>query len=218
MFEFFDVKYKDIIDLPYLFIAEGIITALTGASGSGKTTILKMLNKMISPTQGRILFKNIDLHDINTVLHRRNVTMLSQTPVTFEGDIRENLCIGLRFAQRDIPKDGCMTKVLERIKLDKPLGSPASLLSGGEKQRLSLARVMLLDPDIYLLDEPSSSLDDETEQIIIEMVTDYVRDRKKSMVMVTHSKAIAKKYSDSILKLSMGKLMKGDNGGCNHRS
>jgi putative ABC transport system ATP-binding protein len=218
VFEFFDVAYKDIIHLPHLFIAEGIITTLTGASGSGKTTILKMLNKMISPTQGRILFKGKDLHDTNTVLHRRNVTMLSQTPVTFEGDIRENLYIGLRFAQKDIPKEDRMTNVLERVQLDKPLDSPASILSGGEKQRLSLARVILLDPDVYLLDEPSSSLDDETEKIIIEMITEHVRDKKKSMVMATHAKAIAKKYSDSIIDLSKGKVIMGGSDGRNHRS
>ncbi len=218
MFEFIDVAYKGIVDLPHLFIRQGIITALIGASGSGKTTILKMLNKMISPTQGRIMFQNKDLHDINTVLHRRNVTMLSQDPSIFEGDIRENLCMGLRFQQRDIPKDDFLNRILGRVKLNKSLDSPASVLSGGEKQRLALARIVLLDPDVYLLDEPSSSLDDKTEQIIIEMVTDHVRENKKSMVMATHSKSIAKKYSDFIIEMSMGKINIGESNGFNHRS
>jgi ABC-type bacteriocin/lantibiotic exporter with double-glycine peptidase domain len=79
MFEFIDVKYMDILDLPAFLIVKEKVTTLVGASGSGKTTILRMLNKMISPTQGRILFNGIDLREINSVAHRRQVTMLSQT-------------------------------------------------------------------------------------------------------------------------------------------
>lgn len=79
MFQFMQVKYKNIIDLPDLLINRGI-TILVGASGSGKTAILKMLNKMISPTQGQILYNGIDVRQINSVEHRRKVAMLSQNP------------------------------------------------------------------------------------------------------------------------------------------
>lgn len=205
MFKFIDVRYKGILDLPTLYIEKGKITTLVGASGSGKTTILKMLNKMISPTQGRILFNGVDLKEINSVAHRRRVTMLSQSPAMFEGSIRDNLIAGLRFQQREIPSDEVLYQVLEQVKLKKSLESSANTLSGGEKQRLALGRVLILNPDVYLLDEPSSALDDETEEIIIHMVTEHVRRENKTLVMATHSKAIAEKYSDTIIEISEGR-------------
>lgn len=208
MFEFIDVKYKDVLDLPTLYIEKEKITTLVGASGSGKTTILRMLNKMISPTKGRIMFDGTDLRQINSVAHRRRVIMLSQSPAMFEGSIRDNLNAGLRFQERELPGDETLYQILEQVKLKKSLESSVNILSGGEKQRLALGRVLLLNPEVYLLDEPSSALDDETEEIVIQMLTKHVRKEKKTIVMVTHSKAIAEKYSDTIIEIYEGKCLK----------
>lgn len=204
MFEFIDVKYKNIISIPTLKINKGEITSLVGVSGSGKTTVLRLLNKMLSPTEGKVLFKGTDLCDINSVEHRRRVALLSQNPVMFEGDIRDNLNIGLKFQDRNIAKEQELIAVLERVKLSKALNSPVNTLSGGEKQRLALARLILISPLVYLLDEPSSALDEETEEFIIEMVAEHVRAENKTLVMVTHSKDIANKYSNTIVTLSSG--------------
>jgi len=205
MFQFIDVLYENILDVPKLFIEKGKITTLVGSSGSGKTTILRMLNKILSPTQGRILLNQTDLRDINTVTHRRQVTMLSQNPVVFEGSIRDNLNIGLKFQERSLLSDDELLSMLEKVKLKKSLNTSPNVLSGGEKQRLALGRVLLLNSEIYLLDEPSAALDDETEEQIIQMVTEYVRKENKTLVMVTHSKAMAENYSDAIIEISKGR-------------
>lgn len=205
MFRFIDVKYKQILDIPSLLIEKGKITTLVGASGSGKTTILRMLNKMLSPTRGSILFKATDLRDINSVAHRRQVTMLSQNPVMFEGSIRDNLNIGLKFQAKSLLSDAELLGILEKVSLKKALDTSASILSGGEKLRLALGRVLLLNSDIYLLDEPSAALDDEMEETIIQMVAEYVRKENKTMVMVTHSRAMAEIYSDTIIKVTEGR-------------
>jgi len=206
MFKFIDVKYKDILDLPTLCIEKEKITTLVGTSGSGKTTILRMLNKMLSPTQGKILFKGIDLSTINSVDHRRCITMLTQNPAIFEGTIRDNLNIGLKFQEKELPGDDVLIKVLEQVKLDLQLDNPAHLLSGGERQRLALGRILLLNSQVYLLDEPSSALDEETAEIIIQGVTEHVRKENKTMIMVTHSQTIAERYSDTIIEISNGKV------------
>lgn len=206
MFEFIDVKYKNIIDLPKLSINRGI-TIVVGTSGSGKTTILRMLNKMISPTQGKILFKGTDMKQIESVAHRRKVTMLSQNPAMFEGTLRDNLSIALKYQEKEIPVDQYLSKILEQVQLKKPLDTPAVNLSGGEKQRLALGRVLLLDPEVYLLDEPSSALDDDTEEMIIQMLAEHVKRVDKTIVMVTHSKTIAEKYGDEIIEISNGKVL-----------
>jgi len=208
MFEFVDVKFKEIIDLPALCLESKKITTLVGASGSGKTTILKMLNKMLSPTHGRIMFNNYDLSRINSVAHRRQVAMLSQNPALFEGNIRENLLIGLKLQGKDLPGDDAVLGVMAQIKLSKPLDSPVHTLSGGEKQRLALGRVLLLNPAVYLLDEPSAALDEKTEEMIIQMVTEHVREKNKTMVMVTHSKAIAEQYADTMIEIVSGRCFR----------
>jgi len=209
MFEFVEVKFKDILDIPALHIEKDRITSFVGPSGSGKTTILKMLNKMLSPTEGHILFNDRNLNEIDSVSHRRCVTMLSQSPVVFEGNIRENLVAGLRFQKREIPDDATLKEMLEKMKLHKELEISVETLSGGEKQRLALGRVLLLNSEVYLLDEPSSALDDETAEAIIEMIAGYAKHEKKTLIMVTHSKAIAQRFSDEIIEISGGKVIGG---------
>lgn len=205
MFELDDIRYQDIVDIPGLLIGEGI-TALLGGSGSGKTTVLKMLNKMLSPTRGQIRFKGQDLRNIPSVEHRRNVMMLSQNPVMFPGTIRDNLVIVYRFHERPVPADNELMAIMSEIQLDKELDMPAANLSGGEKQRLALARLLLQAPPVYLLDEPSSALDDETEDRIVGMVSARSRASGSSIIIVTHSRVIAEKYADTIIEISAGKI------------
>jgi putative ABC transport system ATP-binding protein len=204
MFEFNDVRFKDILDIPRLSIVGNRITTLIGPSGSGKTTILKLLNKMLSPTEGHILFDGKRLDQVDSVDHRRRVTMLPQSPVMFDGDIKENLIAGLKYQKREIPGDNVLTDMLAKVKLNKELGSATQTLSGGEKQRLALGRVLLLNPEVYLLDEPSSALDEATAEAVIEMIAEYARSENKTLVMVTHSTAIAQRFSDEIIKVSNG--------------
>ena len=201
MFRFDSVTFMDILRVPSLTIGGGRVTSLLGASGSGKTTILRMLNKMVSPTAGEILYHDRPLREIDSVLHRREVCMLSQTPVMFEGNVRDNLLAGLLFRKAPLPEDIVLSETLDRVHLNKPLSEPVDKLSGGEKQRLALGRVLLLDAPVYLLDEPSSSLDENTAVAVIEMIASCVREKGKTLVLVTHSAAVAEKYSDDIVEI-----------------
>jgi len=204
MFELRNVKYKGIVDIPVLTIRAARVTTLMGPSGSGKTTILKLLNKLISPDEGCICYGGEDLSQIDSVAHRRRVTMLSQTPTIFEGTVKDNLAAGLRFQRRTIPGDETLADMLQKVKLEKALDSSAQTLSGGEKQRLVLARVLLLDAETYLLDEPSSALDEATAEAVIEMIVEFTCREKKTLVMVTHAKEIARRYSDDIVEVGAG--------------
>lgn len=206
MFELINIEYKEIITIPHLRLNEGF-TALLGASGSGKTTILKMLCKMISPTQGRILFRGKDLQQIDSVTHRRTVMMLTQNPAIFNGTIRDNLIAPFRLQEKDDPGDERILEVLIKVQLNKDLEMQAHLLSGGEKQRLALARVLLCDPAVYLLDEPSSSLDDDTEDEILRMVSEAAKARGKSVIMVSHSRSTAEKYAEEIIEMGNGAII-----------
>jgi len=133
--------------------------------------------------------------------------MLPQTPAIFPGSIKENLLIGLKFAEKPLAEDEKLSSALQFVKLKKGLAEDADKLSGGEKQRLALARVILMEPEVFLLDEPSSALDEETEQLIIEAIVQYCRLNKKTLIMVTHSKKIAKTFAERTIELRNGKVL-----------
>lgn len=203
------VKYKNILNIEELTIPSGKITSIVGSSGSGKTTLLRHLNKLISPDSGNIFYFNEPINTMSSVDLRRKVVMLSQNPVIFTGTVKENLLIGLKFSEKPYPQDNELEIVLDMVKLKKPLSANADELSGGEKQRLALGRVILMNPEVFLLDEPSSALDEETENLIIGKLTSFVKANNKTLIMVTHSKGIALKFSDNIIEVSNGRVVNG---------
>ncbi len=207
MFQLKNVKYKNILDIKQLSIPANKITCVVGESGSGKTTLLRLLNKMINCTEGEIFYNNNAISTINSIELRRKVVMLPQVPAIFSGTVRDNLLIGLKFAEKPLVDDEKLSEVLNMVHLDKPLDEDADKLSGGEKQKLALGRVVLMDPEIFLLDEPSSALDEDTEQIIIEKLVHYTKKTNKTLIMVTHSRKIARTYADNIIQIKNGKVL-----------
>lgn len=210
MISLFSIKglvYKDILDINRLELPENKIICIVGESGGGKTTLLKMLNKLISPDKGEILYNNISLKDIDSVNLRREVVMLSQIPAIFEGTIKDNLLIGLKFSEKPMVSDKVLEEALSFIKLNKNLEDNSENLSGGEKQRLALARVLIMNPKLFLLDEPSSALDEGTEKFVIEKLVNHTRKNNKTLIMVTHSKNISENYYDCLIEIKEGKIM-----------
>ncbi|RYL94984.1 ATP-binding cassette domain-containing protein [Sporolactobacillus sp. THM7-4] len=208
MFSIHQLKYKNILSIDQLSIPADTITCIIGESGSGKTTLLKMLNHLISPDSGEIKVNGTSIFDLNPVDLRRKVVMLPQTPAMFKGTVRDNLFIALRFAGRPNVPDSELDKLLARVHLNKDLDTDSESLSGGERQRVGLARVLLLDPPVLLLDEPSSALDEETTHLIMEELTDYVHENKKTLVMVTHSKAVVSDYAEHIIEIRSGHVVR----------
>lgn len=207
MFKLKNVRYKNIIKIDNMDIKKGQVTCISGPSGSGKSTLLKLLGKIISPDSGDILFEGKNLKDIDSISHRRKVPTLSQFPVIFDGNIRDNLKIGLEFSRRDLKTDDKLIEVLKKVNLNKGLGDDPSKLSGGEKQRLCIGRILLMDADIIMLDEPSASLDSQTEYDIIKLIYEEIKSCGKTMIYITHSEDIAENFSDIILTMENGQLI-----------
>lgn len=207
MFEIKDVRYKNILYVKNMIIEENRITCIVGKSGGGKTTFLKLLNDMLDYDSGSIKFKNKEITEYDPVQLRRKVPMLPQEPVIFPGTIEENFILTREYAGKDGKSEQEFMKILETVGMGgHSLAEDAEKLSGGEKQRIALARVILLDPDILLLDEPSSALDEETEKLIIRMVVDYIKRKNGTLVMVTHSTGIAEEYAEKIVTINNGKV------------
>lgn len=196
MFKFEKIKVNEIIAIDDLMIADKAVTCVLGQSGSGKSTLLRLLNNLNSPDKGEILYQGQSLEEIDPVTLRRKITMVSQTPVIFEGTIRDNLLIGLQFSEQDSVSDEVLKQILNRISLHKELNMDAADLSGGEQQRLALARVLLLDAEVFLLDEPSSALDDTTANNVIQTFVEQIKKDGNTIIMVTHDKKLADLVAD----------------------
>lgn len=207
LFHLSKVKFKNILDIEELAIAEGKVTCLIGQSGSGKTTLLKLLNKMISPDSGSVKLHGKDLEDLDSIALRREVVMLSQNPAIYPGSLRDNLLIALRFAEQKEVADKKLREVLTYFELDKSLDDTVENMSGGEKQRLALARLSLLDAKVILLDEPSSALDDGTEKAVMERLVSFVREEGKSLIIVTHSKPLVEYIADDMIEIYEGRVI-----------
>ncbi len=206
MFRFQFVEFKKILHVEELAITKQT-TLITGPSGGGKTTMLRLMNKLISPTAGVLTYRGEDLSTVPSVLHRRRVMMLSQLALLFDGTVRENLAMGFHFQVRVSPGDDAFRKALEQVQLPKALDDDTARFSGGEKQRLALARVILLEPEVFLLDEPAASLDDDTEERILHTLAVHVKSTGQSIIMVTHSRQVAEPISDEVVTIEGGRVI-----------
>lgn len=207
MFTLKDIQYKDIVNITDLHIASRKITCIVGHSGSGKSTLLKLLNHLLSCDDGSILYNKSSLRSIDPILLRREVTMVPQVPVIFKGSVKDNLLIGLKFSEKPSVEDEKLIDTLKLVHLKKQLNEDAQHLSGGEKQRLALARALLIKPECYLLDEPTSALDTKTEELVMESFVLEVQKNQKSAIIVTHSMEIAEKFADTIIRLKNGQIV-----------
>ncbi|MDR4982467.1 ABC transporter ATP-binding protein [Bacillus cereus] len=202
MFILKDIIYKDILSIPYLQIQKEKITCIIGESGSGKSTLLRMLNDLQSPTSGTIEYNGKLISDYPPIQLRRDVVMLGQTPPIFDGTIKDNLLMGLRLSEKPFPNDDALRSALTTVSLEKNLEDNANSLSGGEKQRLAFARIVIMDPPVYLLDEPTSALDSDTERRVMKQFSTLAREKKKTVIFITHSQQLPEEIADDIIEIS----------------
>ena len=186
-----------------LKIRRGELVTIMGASGSGKTTLLRLINRLSEPDAGTILLNSHDTAEIPPQELRRMVGMVFQFPVMFQGSVRDNLAFGMEL----------WGKFMDINLLAKDVGIPEKLLdadtgmlSGGEKQRVCIARALSTNPEILLLDEPTSSLDTISVQKIENMLLGLQREHDLTMVWVTHEKEQADRIGGRRLILIDGRL------------
>ena len=206
MFKLKDIKFKNILDIENLEIHENVVTIVKGESGSGKSTMLKLLNNIISPDSGVVMYNGVDVNDINPITLRRDVIMQSQFPNIFPGNVRENLNIIFTLRGEEGLDDEKLLKALEIVNLKKDLTDDAQNLSGGEKTLLSIARLFLVEPEVFLLDEPGASLDSKTEEILMNNVISEIKRRNKTLIYISHSDN-PEMIADEIITMKNGKVL-----------
>lgn len=199
-----NIGYRSIISIPFLDIAAGTFFGVTGKSGSGKTTLLKLLNNILTCDRGEISYYGINILKLDPVVLRRRAVMVPQAPFIFPGTAMENIQLVFHFNRKKVPVQAEIEKLFELLEVSSILHSDTSNLSGGEKQRLALARVLLLDPETLLLDEPTAALDRESAQTVFNCLARWVRQPGKTVVAVSHSDSLIGEFADTVLDLSGG--------------
>ncbi|WP_353626625.1 ATP-binding cassette domain-containing protein, partial [Bacillus sp. JCM 19041] len=166
----FEYKDKSILNNINFKLQRGETLTIVGPSGSGKTTLINLLEKFYNPAKGTITIDDTNINQLDTTELRKNIGIVSQGSTLISGTILDNLLYGLGedhvdpFNIRKALRYANLEEFVEKQKdkLDTDIGESGDKLSGGEKQRLNIARLFLKDPDIILLDEPTSNLDIES--------------------------------------------------------
>jgi putative ABC transport system ATP-binding protein len=180
----------------------GIVTAIVGPSGAGKTSLLRCLNRLEEPGEGRVLFEATDIRTLDPTELRRRVGMIFQTPVLFEGGVRANLVYGMNGVS-----DEDLEQALEAVGIAPAfLERESSALSVGQAQRVCIARALVRRPEILLLDEPTSALDFKAAARI-ESLLGALTDRGLSLILVTHNLEQAKRVAARAVLLVDGRVV-----------
>ena len=194
-----------------LSIARGEVVAIIGASGSGKSTFLRCLNMLETPTSGHIYFDGVDLADkkVDINLHRRKMGMVFQHFNLFpHKTVLQNITLSPVYLKLKT-KEEAKTKafeLLKRIGLEDKANEYPNMLSGGQKQRIAIVRALAMEPEVMLFDEPTSALDPE----MVNEVLDLMRDLAKAgmtMAVVTHEMGFAREVASRVIFMDEGKIL-----------
>ena len=195
-----------ILDDVSFTVERGHSLTLVGPSGSGKSSLLRCLNRLVESTSGTVRFDGRDTRSFDPRELRRRVALVMQTPVLFEGTVRDNL----RVRPADAPGDFSEARLratLVEVGLEPDfLDRDATTLSGGEKQRVTIARALLRDPQALLLDEPTSALDPPNALLVVEAISRLRAARGLSIVAVTHQPDLVRRLGGGLLYLVKGRV------------
>lgn len=185
-------------------LPDGGVTCLVGPSGSGKSTLLRLCNRLEVPTSGVVRFRGDDVALLDPLEHRRRVGMVFQRPTPFPGSVRDNL----RVARPDADETS-LERALERAALGASfLDRVADDLSGGEAQRMCLARTLVTEPEVLLMDEPTSALDPRATKEL-EGLARQLADEGVSVVWVSHDPEQVDRIADARFVVEEGRVRRG---------
>lgn len=187
-------------------LERGQVMAVTGPSGAGKSTLLRLLNRLDEPTGGSLLLYGEDYRGIPPRQLRRRIGMVMQRPYLFPGSVAAN--VGYGPAQHGVPLPAEQTDaLLQQVGMAGYGERDSATLSGGEAQRISIARALANDPEVLLLDEPTSALDPDAKEAIEQLLSGLVRGRHATCVWVTHDVEQARRAADLVLRMEAGEAV-----------
>jgi tungstate transport system ATP-binding protein len=198
---------RDALRVGSLHIQRGETLAVVGPNGAGKSTLLLALAHLLKPAKGEIKFNNKNLKEWNDLEYRRRIAFVFQDPLLMDMTVEQNIALGLKF--RGVDKDDIHAQV---GKWSKSMGVAslcarrANQLSGGEAQRVSLARAFVLEPELLLMDEPFSAVDPQTRGHLLNDLSNLLAHEHRTTIFVTHNLKEAAQMGDRVAVVIGGEL------------
>ena len=205
---------RTVLSVPELAVDAGQVLAVIGPNGAGKSTLLRVMGLLETPTAGSVRFQGERVSPADGLAVRRRMASVFQDPLLTDATVGDNVALGLRFRgvvrERAAPR---VTEWLEQLGIAHLAARQARTLSGGEAQRTALARALVLEPELLLLDEPFSALDQPTREALIDDLGRILRRRRATAVLVTHDRGEAQALGDRVAVLLAGRLLQVDEAG-----
>ena len=201
------VKDKILVEDATFEVQTGEVLAIVGPSGSGKSSLLRLLNRLDEPTSGTVFVEGTDYRQIAPRDLRRKLGMVNQRPFLFPGTVEQNLQFGPQQRGESLPPES-IEQLLTRVGLKGYASRNIANLSGGEAQRVSVARTLANSPFVLLLDEPTSALDEASKREVETSIQGIIRDQGLTCVLVTHDTAQAVRLAGRALLLEAGRIVR----------
>lgn len=199
------IEGKTIVDRVSFGVAERETLAIIGPSGAGKSTFLRLLNRLDEPTEGTVYLDGQDYHEIDPETLRQRVGFVPQQSALREGTVFENVTTGPLLRGEPIDEDE-VQQLLARVNLAGYDSRDVADLSGGEQQRVAIARSVFNRPEVLLLDEPTSSLDAEAEAQVETLLEDLIAEFALTVILVTHDRTQAKRLGERVAVFEDGHI------------
>ncbi len=196
-----NVTFKSILRYPDISIEAGKTTFLRGASGSGKSTLLKLFNGTQSPDSGTVYYRGKEIASLDTVELRREVLLVGQATYLFPGTILDNFQSYYAYREADLLSEDRVLKYLSLCCANFPLNAKCESMSGGERQRIYLAVALSLHPQILMLDEPSSALDEQTAEVLLSNIKRFCGEEGITLVVISHDAKLTDRFADQVIVL-----------------
>lgn len=198
---------QTVLEIDSLSVEIGEVLALVGPNGAGKSTLFLVLARLLKADRGQIIFKGRDSDSIHDIDYRRKMALVLQDPLLMDMSVYENAALGLKFRGRSNTEiKARVTQWLDRLGVAHLADRPARKLSGGEAQRISLARAFVLQPELLLLDEPFTSLDTPTRVRLLEDLKSVLIETKMTTIFITHDLQEALKLATRMTVILDGRI------------
>ena len=198
---------RDALKISSLEIQRGETLAIVGPNGAGKSTLLLALARLIKPAHGQMMFNGSPISKMDDLEYRRKISFVFQDPLLMDMSVANNIALGLKFRGTD--RDEIRARVdrwSKAMGVDALLGRRAGQLSGGEAQRVSLARAFVLDPELLLMDEPFSAVDPPTRAQLLNDLSTLLSSDQRTTIFVTHNLKEAAQVGSRVAVIIKGEL------------
>jgi len=204
LFRLENVSFGDWVSFDDFTIYGGYPSFIMGDSGCGKTTMMKLFNATISPTEGNVYYLGENINSYGTIELRKQVSVIRQESFLFDKSIEENFKEFYSYRNISCPDKETIRKFLKICHLEFSLDKNCKTMSGGERQRVFLAAFLSFKPKVLLLDEPTSALDETTADIVIGNIIDFCKHSDIEFIAISHDRKIVEKYSEQTIEFKRG--------------